>query len=113
MSSILALGKWWGTHPLRKAQEDIDILGLSTSGEDGLFCECKYRNRPLPMQEYEDVLSAAEAFPNVMRRYFVFFSKDGYTQSVIERARREGTVLLHIKDLYSLDEAAWRRLDTD
>ena len=108
-----ALGKWWGTHPLRKAQEDIDILGLSTSGEDGLFCECKYRNRPLPMQEYEDVLSAAEAFPKVMRRYFVFFSKGGYTQSVIARARREGTVLLHIKDLYSLDEAAWHRGDTD
>ena len=104
-----ALGKWWGTHPLLKRQTDIDILGLNASGTQGLFCECKFRNRPLPMQEYEDLLTAAGAFPKVSKRHFVFFSKGGYTAPVRARAQREGAILLTLEDLYSLDTGAWKR----
>jgi len=94
------MGKWWGTNSLLKAQDDVDILGLSKDGSEGIFCECKYRNRPLSMEEYEDLLTAAKAFPDISKQYFYLFSKGGYTQPVIERAKREGSVLLGIDDLY-------------
>lgn len=62
----------------------------------------------MPMEEYEDLFTAAMAFPQVKKRWYVFFSRSGYTQPVRERAQREGAVLLQIPDLYSLDSTAWR-----
>lgn len=95
------IGKWWGTNPVLRAQDDVDILAISKDGREGIFCECKYRNRPMPMEEYDDLLAAAMAFPNIPKKYFYFFSKSGYTQPVVERAKRDGSVLLEIDDLYT------------
>lgn len=97
-----AIGKWWGTNPIRKQQDDIDILALDKTGKEGLFCECKFRNRPMPMEEYDDLVQAAAAFPNVTQKHFCFFSKGGYTHPVIDRANREGTRLLGIKELFEI-----------
>ncbi|WP_337744918.1 ATP-binding protein [Megasphaera sp.] len=94
------IGKWWGTNPLLKQQDDIDILALDKTETEGIFCECKYRNRPMPMEEYDDLVQATAAFPKVTKKHLVFFSKGGYTQPVIERAQREGTHLLGISDLF-------------
>ena len=52
------------------------------------------------MKEYEDLLTAARAFPQISTRHFMFFSKSGYEKPVAERAAREGTRLLTISDLY-------------
>ena len=93
------LGRWWGTNPAIRAQDDVDILALSEDGRQAIFCECKYRNQPMPMTEYEDLLTAAMAFPKVKEKYFYFFSKSGYTGGVIERANREGVTLLTLDDL--------------
>lgn len=92
------IGKWWGTNPLLKQQDDIDILALDKT--EGIFCECKYWNRPMLMEEYDDLVQATSAFPKVTKKHLVFFSKGGYTQPVIERAQREGTHLLGISDLF-------------
>ena len=94
------LGRWWGTNPAIRAQDDVDILGLSEDGTQAIFCECKYRNQPMPMAEYDDLVTASMAFPKVKEKYFYFFSKGGYTDNVIERAKREGARLLTVSDLY-------------
>ena len=94
------IDKWWGTNPAIHAQDDVDILALSKDGKSGLFCECKFQNKPMPMEEYEDLLQAAEAFPNIKEKYFMFFSKGGYTSPVIKRAVKEGAILLRIQDLF-------------
>lgn len=60
------IGKWWGTNPGIKAQDDVDILAISATGTEGLFCECKYRNRPMPMEEYEDLMTAAHLKASLM-----------------------------------------------
>lgn len=94
------IGKWWGTNPVLKQQDDVDILAIDKTGTAGIFCECKYRNRPMPMEEYDDLMTASMAFPKITTRYFIFFSKSGYTQPVKERAQREHVRLLDIDDLY-------------
>ena len=94
------IGKWWGNNPAIKAQDDVDILAIDRSGTEAIFCECKYQNRPMPMAEYDDLMQAAAAFPQITKRHFLFFSKSGYTQPVQERTAREGTRLLTIPDLY-------------
>ena len=95
-----AIGKWWGTNPALKAQDDVDILAVDRTGTEALFCECKYQNRPMPMEEYDDLMTATTAFPKITKRHFLFFSKRGYTKPVIERAKREEVMLLTIPDLY-------------
>lgn len=94
------IDKWWGNNPAIKAQDDVDILALSKDGKSGLFCECKFRNKPMPMEEYEDLIQAGKAFPNIKEKYFMFFSKGGYTSPVINRATKEGAILLKIQDLF-------------
>ena len=94
------MGKWWGNNPLLKAQDDVDILAFDKTGKKALFCECKFRNKPMPMEEYDDLVMAAEIFKNVEEKHFMFFSKSGFTEPVKERAERENAVLLTVEDLY-------------
>ena len=94
------MGKWWGNNLLIKAQDDVDILAFDKTGKKVLLCECKFRNKPMPMEEYDDLVMAAEMFKNAEEKYLMFFSKSGFTESVKERAARENAVLLTIEDLY-------------
>jgi len=54
------------------------------------------------MDEYDDLIMARQAFPKVDQTHLWFFSKSGYTKPVMERARREGTLLLGLDDLFAL-----------
>ncbi len=98
------IGKWWGNNPAIRAQDDIDLLALDKNRTEGIFCECKFRNRPMPMEEYDDLITAAQAFPADMKKHFVFISKSGFTDSVQRRATEEGTVLLTAEDLFMQGE---------
>ncbi|MCD8110319.1 MAG: ATP-binding protein [Clostridiales bacterium] len=94
------IGKWWGNNPAIRAQDDIDLLALDKNRTEGIFCECKFKNRPMPMEEYDDLITAAQAFPVGMKKHFVFISKSGFTAPVQRRAAEEGTVLLTAEDLF-------------
>ncbi len=97
------IGKWWGNNPALRAQDDIDILALNKKKSEGIFCECKFTSRPMPMEEYDDLLLAAKAFSESMKKHFMFISKSGFTASVKERAKKEGVVLLTAEDLMEME----------
>lgn len=94
------IGKWWGNNPIIKAQDDVDILALNKNGTEAVFCECKFTGRPMPMEEYEDLVIAAKAFPDQMKKYLMFISKSGFTEPVRRRAGEEGAMLLTIDNLF-------------
>ena len=94
------IGKWWGNNPAIKAQDDVDLLALNKKRTEGIFCECKFTNRPMPMEEYDDLITATKAFPEEMRKHLMFISKSGFTAPVQRRAEEEGAVLLTIEDLF-------------
>lgn len=94
------IGKWWGNNPAIKAQDDVDILALNKKKTEGIFCECKFTNRPMPMEEYDDLVIATKAFPDTMKKHLMFISKSGYTAPVQRRAEEEGAVLLTVEDLF-------------
>lgn len=95
------IGKWWGNNPAIRAQDDVDLLALNKKRTEGIFCECKFTNRPMPMEEYEDLVTATKAFPEAMKKHLMFISKSGFTAPVQRRAEEEGTVLLTIEDLFT------------
>ena len=94
------LGKWWGNNPVIKAQDDVDILAVDKSGQRALFCECKFRNKAMPMEEYDDLITASQCFSDIKEKHYCFISKSGFTEPVKERAAREGAKLLTLSDLY-------------
>lgn len=94
------IGKWWGNNPVIKAQDDVDLLALDRNGESGIFVECKFRNRPMAMEEYDDLVTAAEAFPDVKEKMFLFISKSGFTEAVKRRAEKEGAELVEAGEMY-------------
>ncbi len=96
------LGKWWGTNPRLRRQDDVDVLALDKTGTKAIFCECKFRNRPTPMETYDDLLAATEVFPDVKEKYLIFISKSGYTAPVERRAKEEGAWLLTLQDLFEI-----------
>lgn len=79
-----------GDNPVIKAQDDVDLLTLDRKGERGIFVECKFRNRPMAMEEYDDLVTATEAFPGVKEKKLMFVSKGGFTETVRMRAEDEG-----------------------
>jgi AAA+ ATPase superfamily predicted ATPase len=96
------IGRWWGNNPALRAQDDVDLLAWSRNGTEAIFCECKFTSKPMPMEEYDDLLTATAAFPAVQKKHLIFISKSGYTASVRRRAIKEGTELLTVRDLFQL-----------
>lgn len=96
------LGKWWGTNPSIKAQDDVDLLAIDKTGKKAIFIECKFTSKPMPYDEYEDLAIATKAFPNIEEKQLLFISKSGYTKSVITQAKKDNSVLLTIDDLFNL-----------
>lgn len=52
--------------------------------------------------EYDVLVLATHAFPNLKEKYLMFISKSGYVDSVKRRADEEGAVLLTIDNMYEI-----------
>lgn len=94
------IGKWWGSNPVKKMQDDIDIVAFDRKKESAIFCECKYRNQPFCRKEYEDLMNAAAVFTQPAHQYYYIFSKGGYSDWVKKAAQTQGVHLLGIDDLF-------------
>lgn len=96
------IGKWWGNHPAKKSQDDIDILAFDKNRDSAIFCECKFKNQVFDKKEYEDLMSASSIFTQPANRYYYLFSKGGYSDWVKDAARTQEVRLLGIEDLFSI-----------
>ena len=94
------IGKWWGNNPAIKAQDDVDVMAIDRSGSKAIFMECKFTSSPMPYSEYEDLINATKAFPDIREKYLYFISRSGYTEPVKRQAAIDGAVLLEIDDLF-------------
>lgn len=93
-------GKWWGNNPLKKKQDDIDILGIKDN--KGIFCECKFKNELFDLKEFNDLISASNIFTEISDKYYYIFVKSGFTQAVYDESKKYNAHLLTIDDLFKL-----------
>lgn len=94
------IGKWWGTNPFLKAQDDVDVLVLDRTQTKAIFIECKFTSNPMPMEEYTDLLNSTKAFPKIKEQHLCFISKSGFTEPVKKQADLDHAMLLSIDDLF-------------
>jgi hypothetical protein len=70
-------GRWWGTNPLKKCEQEIDILAVCTGS--GIFCECKWTSEPVGSGILDDLIEKSQMFDYDEKHYFIF-SKSGFTK---------------------------------
>lgn len=93
-----SIGRWWGNNPIKKREEEIDIV--CKNGENIIFGECKWRNEPLSMVIVEDLIEKSLIF-NENNKYYIFFSKSGFKNQVKEFAKiKTNVILIDLKDFH-------------
>lgn len=85
------LGRWWGTNPRTRAQEEIDIMG--TDKDTALFAECKWTNEKVDLGVLETLAERSNLF-QYKQRHFYLFAKTGFTKGCMDKAAEMGNVTL-------------------
>ena len=85
------LGRWWGTNPKTKTQEEIDIMG--TDKDAALFGECKWTNEKVDRGVLETLVERSTLF-HYKKKHFYLFAKNGFTKGCIDKATEMGNVTL-------------------
>jgi AAA+ ATPase superfamily predicted ATPase len=93
------IGRWWGTDPKTRIEEEIDILAFNKKA--ALFCECKWTGKAAG----EDVLRGLKRKSLLLSSYssrsYAVFSKSGFTAALKRLAESEGdTMLIDLKAMY-------------
>lgn len=85
------IGRWWGNNPIKRQQEEIDILAVSKN--TALIGECKWRNELLNMNVVNSLIEKAQAL-NYENKYYIYFSKSGFTEDVINFSKNNNILLV-------------------
>ena len=100
------IGRWWGNNPLKKRQEEIDLLAFS--GTQAIFAECKWRNEPVGAGILQDLVEKSEPFACYQEKYYMLFSKTGFTSELEAVASRQSNLeLVSLGQFSSPDNGGW------
>lgn len=86
------IGRWWGTNPKTRRQEEIDIMGTADKNT-ALFAECKWTNEKVDLSVLEKLIERGQLFGYINKHYYLF-AKTGFTKGCEERAAELGNVIL-------------------
>ena len=86
------LGRWWGTNPKTRQQEEIDIMGTADKNT-AVFGECKWTNEKVAVGVLEKLVERSNLF-NYKNKYFYIFAKTGFTKGCADMAKEMGNVCL-------------------
>lgn len=85
-----AAGRWW------ERNEEIDVVAFNRELDSILLGEVKWSEKPVGIDIYEALKEKARrvAWGSPARKeYFCLFSKKGFTEAMLKRAKDEGVVL--------------------
>lgn len=94
------IGRWWGNNPKRREQAEIDILA-TVDKNSAVFGECKWENERTDASVLETLAERSALF-NYTNKYLYIFSKSGFTDGCIDRAKELGNVrLVSFEDMWA------------
>ncbi|QTA38525.1 AAA family ATPase [Thermosipho ferrireducens] len=85
------IGKWWGNNPIKKQEEEIDIVAYDK--ESIIFGECKWKDGIVDMSVIEKLIAKSALF-DFKNKFYVYFSKNGFTDEVVNFAKASKNILL-------------------
>jgi len=94
------VGRWWGTNPDSKTQEEIDII--ADSGVSAIFSECKWSAAKTDLGVLSNLQRKSMMLKKYEKLYYILFSKAGFHTDVEELSKGNNIVLTELQDLYSI-----------
>ena len=85
------IGRWWGTNPKLKRQEEIDIV--ATDEINAIVAECKWRNEQVELSVIHTLMDRARLLP-YQNYYYYIFSKSGFSAQCQEYAKDKKNIRL-------------------
>ena len=85
------VGRYWDSN------QEIDVVGLSSLEKKIIFGECKWSEKPVGTDIYEELKKKAEKVEwnkDGRTECYVLFSKSGFTPDMTEIAKRDGVFLV-------------------
>jgi len=93
------VGRWWGNNPIRKCEQEIDLIAIDSSKSKSIFAECKWRGEKMSAGVIDELIDKAQMF-NFEEKYYYFFSKSGFTATARKKASNK-IVLIDFTDMFS------------
>ena len=104
---ISEIGEWWGAHPVKKKEIQLDIVAVSAkanntrSGRQYIIGSCKYKNEEIGTDELDLLHDYASVFTNGDDTCFYYiFSKSGFTKGLKDLANEGQVVLICLQEIY-------------
>ena len=85
------IGSWWGTSPISKTQEEIDIIARDDNNI--IFGECKWRNKEIGIDVLNKLMGRSSVLDSA-NKYFYIFSKSGFTNELKNYSKEDRRVYL-------------------
>ncbi len=82
------IGRWWSN------KEEIDIVAYDDQNSF-IFGECKWKNKKIGLKELQVLERKASIFLNVKRKYYVLFSKSGFSEQLKDLSNQREDILLY------------------
>ena len=90
------VGRWWGTNPLTRSQEEIDIVAVSE--DSAILGECKWRNQPVDTGMIQILLNRGTLFP-YQQKHFYIFSKSGFGTGAYDLGRKNNVHMICFEEM--------------
>ena len=92
------IGRWWGTDPKSRIQEEIDII--ADADGKAIFGECKWTSSAVGMDSLISLKRKSAMFTWYADVSYMLFSKTGFTKSLIDNAPQDNLMLVGLQELY-------------
>ena len=98
--TITKIGRWWGTNPKLRQEEEIDIVGVNTLAKCVLLGECKYQNKGIHLETAKKLMERGLLITTYPNKSHVLCSKTDFTKEVKQFAKDNRIMLVTLEDLY-------------
>ena len=85
------IGRWWGSNPLTKEQDEIDIIARDE--ESMIIGECKWQNKTVDTDVLERLKLRSDIF-SAKNKYLYIFSKTGFTKELLDMSENNHLIRL-------------------
>lgn len=92
-------GKWWGPNPVKRQEEEIDIMAVELNGTTH-FGECKWTREPIDLAVLDTLIARSYlAEPNNAHEYWLY-AKQGFSKTLLDKSEQDQTIhLVGLQDL--------------
>ncbi|MDR1643824.1 MAG: ATP-binding protein [Clostridiales bacterium] len=85
------VGRWWGSDPINKTSEEIDVV--LWKGDSAILCNCKWNNEPMRIEDL-DALKKRAKLVRFTNNWLWLFSKSGFDETLASEAAKDSKVRL-------------------